>query len=150
MPDNKIKTALREATISSMKEGKKEVTTTLRMFSSEIKKEEIDNKKDLNEEEVILIVQKLIKQRKDSFKQFKDAGRDELAEKEAREIKILEDFLPEQMTEDEINSEVKKTISDLNAESMQDMGKVMGALKEKLSSKADMGLVSSIVKDTLS
>ncbi|MFL2697809.1 MAG: GatB/YqeY domain-containing protein [Gammaproteobacteria bacterium] len=150
MPDNKIKTALREATISSMKEGKKEVTTTLRMFSSEIKKEEIDNKKDLNEEEVISIVQKLIKQRKDSFKQFKDAGRDELAEKEAREIKILEDFLPEQMTEDEINSEVKKTISDLNAESMQDMGKVMGALKEKLSSKADMGLVSSIVKDTLS
>ena len=149
MPDNQIKIALKEATISSMKKGEKEATTTLRMFSAEIKKEEIEKKAELTEEETISIVQKMIKQRKDSFSQFEQAGRDELAEKEAREISILEKFLPEQLSEEEILQEVNQAIAESGAESMQDMGKVMGLLKNKLSGKADMGLVSIKVKESL-
>ena len=149
MPDNQIKIALKEATVSSMKKGEKESTTTLRMFSAEIKKEEIEKKTELTEEETISIVQKMIKQRKDSFSQFKQAGREELAEKEAREISILEQFLPEQLSEEEILQEVNQAIAESGAESMQDMGKVMGLLKNKLSGKADMGLVSIKVKESL-
>ena len=91
----------------------------------------------------------MIKQRKDSFSQFKQAGREELAEKEAREISILEQFLPEQLSEEEILQEVNQAIAESGAESMQDMGKVMGLLKNKLSGKADMGLVSIKVKESL-
>ena len=149
MSDNQIKIALKEATISSMKKGEKEATPTLRMFSAEIKKEEIEKKAELTEEETISIVQKMIKQRKDSFSQFEQAGRDELAEKEAREISILEKFLPEQLSEEEILQEVNQAIAESGAESMQDMGKVMGLLKNKLSGKADMGLVSIKVKESL-
>lgn len=149
MSDNQIKIALKEATISSMKKGEKEATTTLRMFSAEIKKEEIEKKAELTEEETISIVQKMIKQRKDSFSQFEQAGRRELAEKEAREISILEKFLPEQLSEEEILQEVNQAIAESGAESMQDMGKVMGLLKNKLSGKADMGLVSIKVKESL-
>jgi uncharacterized protein YqeY len=149
MSDNQIKIALKEATISSMKKGEKEATTTLRMFSAEIKKEEIEKKTELTEEETISIVQKMIKQRKDSFSQFEQAGREELAEKEAREISILEQFLPEQLSEEEILQEVNQAIAESGAESMQDMGKVMGLLKNKLSGKADMGLVSIKVKESL-
>ena len=149
MSDNQIKIALKEATISSMKKGEKEATTTLRMFSAEIKKEEIEKKEELTDEETISIVQKMIKQRKDSFSQFEQAGREELAEKEAREISILEQFLPEQLSEEEILQEVNQAIADSGAESMQDMGKVMGLLKNKLSGKADMGLVSIKVKESL-
>ena len=149
MSDNQIKIALKEATISSMKKGEKEATTTLRMFSAEIKKEEIEKKDELTDEETISIVQKMIKQRKDSFSQFEQAGREELAEKEAREISILEKFLPEQLSEEEILQEVNQAIAESGAESMQDMGKVMGLLKNKLSGKADMGLVSIKVKESL-
>ena len=149
MSDNQIKIALKEATISSMKKGEKEATTTLRMFSAEIKKEEIEKKAELTDEETISIVQKMIKQRKDSFSQFEQAGREELAEKEAREISILEQFLPEQLSEEEILQEVNQAIAESGAESMQDMGKVMGLLKNKLSGKADMGLVSIKVKESL-
>lgn len=149
MSDNQIKIALKEATISSMKKGEKEATTTLRMFSAEIKKEEIEKKAELTSEETISIVQKMIKQRKDSFSQFEKAGREELAEKEAREISILEQFLPEQLSEEEILQEVNHAIAESGAESMQDMGKVMGLLKNKLSGKADMGLVSIKVKESL-
>ena len=149
MSDNQIKIALKEATISSMKKGEKEATTTLRMFSAEIKKEEIEKKAELTSEETISIVQKMIKQRKDSFSQFEQAGREELAEKEAREISILEQFLPEQLSEEEILQEVNQAIAESGAESMKDMGKVMGLLKNKLSGKADMGLVSIKVKESL-
>jgi len=149
MSDNQIKIALKEATVSSMKKGEKEATTTLRMFSAEIKKEEIEKKEELTDEETISIVQKMIKQRKDSFSQFEQAGREELAEKEAREISILEQFLPEQLSEEEILQEVNQAIAESGAESMQDMGKVMGLLKNKLSGKADMGLVSIKVKESL-
>lgn len=133
-----------------MKSGDKENTTTLRMAISEIKKEEIDKKSDLTDQEIIVILQKMIKQRKDSSSQFSSAGRDELAEKEEREIKSLTEFLPEQLTEEEIEKIVSKTVNDLNAQSPQDIGKVMGSLKSQLQGKADMSIVSRMVKQNLS
>ena len=150
MADNSIKPLISEAIKSSMKSGDKENTTTLRMAISEIKKEEIDKKSDLTDQEIITILQKMIKQRKDSSSQFSSAGREELAEKEEREIKSLNEFLPEQLTEEEIEKLVSKTINDLNVQSIQDIGKVMGSLKSQLQGKADMSIVSRIVKQNLS
>tara|TARA_B100001750_G_scaffold238576_1_gene245265 strand:+ start:1434 stop:1889 length:456 start_codon:yes stop_codon:yes gene_type:complete len=150
MADNLIKPLISEAIKFSMKSGDKENTTTLRMAISEIKKEEIDKKSDLTDQEIIVILQKMIKQRKDSSSQFSSAGRDELAEKEEREIKSLTEFLPEQLTEEEIEKIVSKTVNDLNAQSSQDIGKVMGSLKSQLQGKADMSIVSRMVKQNLS
>tara|TARA_B100001250_G_scaffold400618_1_gene411385 strand:- start:1986 stop:2441 length:456 start_codon:yes stop_codon:yes gene_type:complete len=150
MAENSIKPQINEAIKTSMKSGDKENTTTLRMAISEIKKEEIDKKSDLTDQEIITILQKMIKQRKDSSSQFSSAGREELAEKEEREIKSLNEFLPEQLTEEEIEKLVSKTINDLNVQSIQDIGKVMGSLKSQLQGKADMSIVSRIVKQNLS
>ena len=146
MAENSIKPQINEAIKTSMKSGDKENTTTLRMAISEIKKEEIDKKSDLTDQEIITILQKMIKQRKDSSSQFSSAGREELAEKEEREIKSLNEFLPEQLTEEEIEKLVSKTINDLNVQSIQDIGKVMGSLKSQLQGKSDMSIVSRIVK----
>ena len=110
MTENKLKSFIQEEIKVSMKKGNKEKTTTLRMAISEIKKEEIDKQADLNGENIISIIQKMIKQRKDSSNQFRSADRDELAEKEEREIKILTEFLPEQISEEEITEIVRETI----------------------------------------
>ena len=147
-PEN-IKPLLQEAVKSSMKSGDKEKTTTLRMAISEIKKEEIDKRSELSEQEVNAILQRMIKQRKDSFSQFSSAGREDLAQIEEREIETLSEFLPEQLSEEEINKIVSKTIINLNAETLQDIGKVMGSLKTELQGKADMSLVSKLVKENL-
>ena len=149
MSPEKIKPLIQEAVKSSMKSGDKEKTTTLRMAISEIKKEEIDKRSELSEQEVNAILQRMIKQRKDSFSQFSSAGREDLAQKEEREIETLSEFLPEQLSEEEINEIVSKTIINLNAETLQDIGKVMGSLKPELQGKADMSLVSKLVKENL-
>lgn len=149
MTENKLKSLIQEEIKVSMKKGNKEKTTTLRMAISEIKKEEIDKQADLNGENIISIIQKMIKQRKDSSNQFRSANRDELAEKEEREIKILTEFLPEQISEEEITEIVRETIIREGASSPQDMGKVMGSLKFNLQGKADMAVVSKVVKKSL-
>ncbi len=149
MTENKLKSFIQEEIKVSMKKGNKEKTTTLRMAISEIKKEEIDKQADLNGENIISIIQKMIKQRKDSSNQFRSADRDELAEKEEREIKILTEFLPEQISEEEITEIVRETIIREGASSPQDMGKVMGSLKFNLLGKADMAVVSKVVKKSL-
>lgn len=134
---------------TSMKERNKERTLTLRLAISEFKKEEIDKKIVLTDEDALRILQRMIKQRKESISQFKDAGRTELAEKEEKEISILQDFLPEQLGEEEIRELVTKAISATEASEPADIGKVMGALKSKIKGNADMGLVSRIVKENL-
>ena len=134
---------------TSMKERNKERTLTLRLAISEFKKEEIDKKIVLTDEDALRILQRMIKQRKESISQFKDAGRTELAEKEEKEISILQDFLPEQLGEEEIRELVTEAISATEASELADIGKVMGALKSKIKGNADMGLVSRIVKENL-
>ena len=146
---NSIKSLLEEAVKNSMRDRNKEKTSTLRMAISEIKKEEIDKRIELSDEEIIKILQRMIKQRKESISQFEQAGREELAHKENAEILLLQDFLPEQMSEDEIKVFVEEAINESGASTPQDMGKVMGSLKSKLKGNVDMGIVSKLVKDSL-
>ncbi len=146
---NNIRHLLDEAVKSSMRERNKERTSTLRMAISEIKKDEIDKQTELSAEDSIKILQRMIKQRKESSSQFSAAGRNELAAKEDAEILILEEFLPEQMSESEIEALVIEAIQTTGAQEPQDIGKVMGSLKSKISVNADMGLVSKIVKNRL-
>ena len=149
MANQTIRPLIEEAVKTSMKNRDKETTSTLRMAISELKKEEIDKQSELEDEQVIQILQRMIKQRKDSYSQFSDAGRNELAEKEQKEIDILSEFLPEQLSEEELSSMVLEVIKETGAEGPQDMGKVMGSLKQRIQGNADMGLVSKIVKETL-
>tara|TARA_B100001057_G_scaffold341720_1_gene342586 strand:- start:185 stop:637 length:453 start_codon:yes stop_codon:yes gene_type:complete len=146
---NSIKSLLEEAVKNSMRDRNKEKTSTLRMAISEIKKEEIDKRIELSDEEIIKILQRMIKQRKESISQFEQAGREELADKENSEILILQDFLPEQMSEEEIKVYVDEAIIESGASTPQDMGKVMGSLKSKLKGNVDMGIVSKLVKESL-
>ena len=146
---NSIRHLIEEAVKSSMRERNKERTSTLRMALSEIKKEEIDRRVELSHEESIKIIQRMIKQRKESAAQFFEANREELANKENSEISILQDFLPEQLSEDEIKDIVLNAIAETEAQDSQDMGKVMGLLKSKIKGNADMGIVSRLVKENL-
>ena len=150
MANQTIRPLIEEAVKVSMKNRDKEITSTMRMAISELKKEEIDKRIDLEDEQVIQILQRMIKQRKDSYSQFLDADRNELAEKEQNEINILSDFLPEQLSEEELTVIVTDVIKETAASGPQDMGKVMGSLKQKIQGNADMGLVSKIVKENLS
>ena len=149
MTENALKLLIQEAVKSSMRNREKEQTSTLRMAISEIQREEIDKKSVLSDHDITTILQRMIKQRKDSFNQFKSAGREELALKEVREIEILSEFLPVQLSVEEINLAVKEAIATLNAESPKDIGKVMGSLKTRLQGKTDMSLVSKLVKENL-
>ena len=144
-----IRHLIEEAVKSSMRERNKERTSTLRMALSELKKEEIDNKIELSNVDSIKILQRMIKQRKESMSQFLNAQRNDLAEKEESEIVILQDFLPEQMSEEDINKLVIEAINETDAKEPQDIGKVMGFLKTKIQGNADMGVVSKLVKENL-
>lgn len=122
----------------------------IRMLLAAIKQREIDEQITLDDAGVLTVINKMIKQRRDSVKQYQAAERPELAEKEQQEIDILQAYLPQQLSEEEITAAVQQAISNTGASSMKDMGSVMGALKAELTGKADMSLVSTKVKDALS
>ena len=147
---NLLKPLIKEASVKSLKEGNKESTMVLRLILAEFQKEEISQGSDLNNNDELSLLQKMIKQRNDSIKQYNDAGRNELAEKEQKEIEIIQGFLPEQINEEELIKLAKETISDLSANSMKDMGNVMKVLKDKTSGQADPATISKIVKGLLS
>ena len=123
---------------------------TLRMLLAEIKRYQIDEKTEATDEVVLTIINKMVKQRKDSIEQFTKGGRDDLASKEKDLLEVIKQYLPEQLSEDKIREIVEAAVNSTQASSMQDMGKVMGAIKSELQGKADMGLVSQIVKSSLS
>ena len=123
---------------------------TLRMLLAEIKRYQIDEKVEATDEVVLTIINKMVKQRKDSIEQFTKGGRDDLAAKEKDQLEVIKQYLPEQLSEDKIREIVEAAVNSTQASSMQDMGKVMGAIKSELQGKADMGLVSQIVKSSLS
>ena len=145
-----LKPLIKEASVKSLKEGNKEITMVLRLILAEFQKEEISQGSDLNNNDELSLLQKMIKQRNDSIKLYNDAGRNELAEKEQKEIEIIQDFLPEQINEEDLMKLAKETISDLSANSMKDMGNVMKVLKDKTSGQADPATISKIVKGLLS
>ena len=125
------------------------VRDTIRMFLSEVQRHEIDNKEEVDDTKALQIINKMIKQRNDSISQFRDGGRDDLADKEQSEVDILSKYKPAQLSEEEVSKKVNEAIEQSGASSMQDMGKVMGQLKS-LAGSADMGLISKLVKEKLS
>lgn len=140
---------LKQAMKDAMRAKDKVRLGTIRMALAAIKQIEVDERIELDDKAITAVLTKLVKQRKDSIAQYQEAGRDDLADNEAAEIKVLEDFLPKALTEDEINALIEQTITELNAEGMKDMGKVMGALKPKMLGRADMAVVSGIIKARL-
>ena len=125
------------------------VRDTIRMFLSEVQRYEIDNKEEVDDTKALQIINKMIKQRSDSISQFRDGGRDDLADKEQSEVDILSKYKPAQLSEEEVAVKVNEAIEQSGASSMQDTGKVMGQLKT-LAGSADMGLISKLVKEKLS
>ena len=126
------------------------VRDTLRLFIAEVQRFEIDNKEEVDDGKALQIINKMIKQRNDSISQFRDGGRDDLADKEQSEVDILSKYKPEQLSEEVVVAKVKDVIAETNATSMADIGKVMGILKTTLAGQADMGMVSNVVKNELS
>lgn len=122
---------------------------TIRMLTAAMKQKEVDERVELDDVMVIAIVDKLVKQRKDSIEAFVKGGRQDLADKEASEMKVLEAYLPQRLSAEEVSAEVKAIVASLGASGPGDMGKVMGAVKAKLAGKADMGMVSAAVKAAL-
>jgi uncharacterized protein YqeY len=122
----------------------------LRLIMADFKKIEVDERIELDDERVLVILDKMTKQRKDSLKQFEDAGREDLANQEALEIAVIAEFLPDQLSDNEVSGLVKAAIAETGAASMQDMGKVMAIVKPQVQGKADMGAVSGLVKAQLS
>ena len=142
--------SIQEEVKVSLKSGEKLKASTLRLIVSAIKLEEKNKSETLTDDESLEILVKMIKQRKDSISQFETANRMELAQKEKDEIQIIQNYLPKQLSEDELSVLITEIIKEINAESIKDMGKVMGLLKPKITGKADAGIASGLVKKLLS
>jgi uncharacterized protein YqeY len=134
----------------AMKAKDKAALKAIRMILGAIKQKEIDERIELSDGQALSVIQKMVKQRKDSIAQFSDAGRSDLVDIEEAELLIINNYMPKQLSKDEVEAEVTKAISETGAESMKDMGKLMGVLKGKIDGKADMGVVSQIIKSKLS
>jgi uncharacterized protein YqeY len=122
---------------------------TIRLLQAAMKQKEVDERIELDDTAIIAIIDKLIKQRKDSITQFEAGGRQDLADKEKSELAVLEVYLPARMSAEEVTAAVKAIVAELGASGPGDMGKVMGAVKSRLAGKADMGQVSAAVKAAL-
>lgn len=144
---------LKEQISADMKQAMRDKATqklgTIRLLMAAMKQKEVDERIDLTDAHIIAIVEKMMKQRKDSISQFQTAGRDDLVANETQEMKVLETYLPAQLSDEELVIAVKKAVVDCGASGPQDMGKVIGILKPLLAGKADMGKVSGLVKNAL-
>ncbi len=144
-----LKDQLTDDMKAAMKGGDKDRLRVIRLVLADIKRVEVDTRKELDDPELLAIVEKAVKQRRDSVEQFTRGGRDDLAANEQAEIEILETYLPEQLSDAELDALVEQVIAATGAESIRDMGKVMAAIKSKAAGKADMGAVSARVKAKL-
>ena len=147
---SKLKQLITDDMKLAMKAQDKPALKAIRMILGAIKQKEIDERIELDGNQVMAVIQKMVKQRKDSISQFSDAGRTDLVEVEEAELLIINNYMPTQLSDDEIEAAVVKAISDTGADSMKDMGKLMGILKGQLDGKADMGQVSQLIKSKLS
>ncbi len=144
-----LKDRIREDMKTAMKGGDKARLVVIRSIMAAIKQREIDERIELDNDQVIVVLDKMLKQRRESIRQYKDAQRDDLAEIEESEILVIQDFLPQALGEDEIEAMINAAIADSGAESMKDMGKVMAVLKPQMQGRADMSLVSAKIKAAL-
>ena len=134
---------------SAMKAGDKDRLKVVRLILAAIKQVEVDKRIELDDAAVLGVLEKMVKQRRDSVEQFQKGGREDLADIELGEIKVLEEYLPEQLSDDELDAMIDAAISATGAESIRDMGKVMGAIKSQAAGRADMGAVGAKVKARL-
>ena len=141
-----LKQRLTDDMKAAMKGGDKQSLAVIRLINAAIKQKEVDERIELDDAAVIAVIDKMVKQRKDSITAFEQGGRADLAAKEAAELVVLEAYLPARLSADEIAAEVKAIVAELGAKGPGDMGKVMGAVKARLAGKADMGQVSAAVK----
>jgi len=144
-----LKAQITEDMKTAMRAKDSERLGTIRLLQAAMKQKEVDERVELDDAAIVAIVDKLIKQRKDSVAAFSQAGRMDLADKENAEITVLQVYLPQRMGPEEITAAVQAIVADLGAKGPGDMGKVMGAVKTQLAGKADMGLVSAAVKAAL-
>ena len=144
-----LKTRIKEEMIAAMKAGDKRRLGVIRLVLAAIKQREVDERIELDNTQVLAVLDKMVKQRRDSFEQYEKAGRTDLADQESFEISVLHDYLPAALSEEEIDALIDQTISSTGASSMKDMGKVMGQLKPKAQGRADMEKVSAKIKARL-
>lgn len=149
MFDAGLKTSITSAMKDAMRAKEKERLATIRLILAEFKRVEVDERIELDDARCLAILDKMLKQRKDSITQYRDAGRVDLAEIEEREVQVIQTFLPKALSEDEIEDLIGAAMSETGAESVRDMGKVMAVLKPQLQGRADVGAVSGLVKKRL-
>ncbi|AJR09975.1 GatB/YqeY domain-containing protein [Photobacterium gaetbulicola] len=140
---------LKDEQKAAMKAKDKPRLGTIRLVMAAIKQREVDEKITLSEDDVLAVLTKMVKQRRDSVAQYEAAGRQDLADVELAEITVLEEFMPQPLTDDEVAALLDEAIAATGAASMQDMGKLMGVLKPQVQGRADMGKVSQLVKAKL-
>ncbi|MGD2166757.1 MAG: GatB/YqeY domain-containing protein [Gammaproteobacteria bacterium] len=144
-----LRDKITEASKAAMRSGEKSRLAALRLLLAEVTQQEVDTRKTLDDAAVQGIIAKMIKKGRDAAAQFKDAGRDDLAEKELSEITVFEEFMPQQLSADEVSAAIAQAIEATGATGIRDMGKVMGHLKGSIAGRADMGAVSAQVKAQL-
>ena len=149
MSDQPLTATIKAEMKAAMKARDKERLSTIRLIQAEFKRIEVDERIEVDNARALAVLDKMVKQRRDSAQQYTDAGRDELAAQENAEIAVLQEFMPAQLSEEELIAMVDAAIAASGASGMQAMGPVMGQLKPQLQGKADMGAVSKLVKDRL-
>ena len=149
MTKSNLKELLSESMKSAMKARDKERLKTIRLALSDIKRVEVDTREEQTDSQIIAILDKMVKQRRESISQFELGGRQELAAQEKSEIEVLNEFLPQALKDEEIDSLIQSAIADSGAKTVMDMGKVMGLIKPQVIGRADLSAVSGKVKDLL-
>jgi len=150
MSDSELKTRINDDVKAAMRAKEKNRLGVLRLIAAAIKQKEVDERIALDDAGVLGVLEKMLKQRKDSIEQYSKAGREDLISQEQYELALIQDYLPEQMTEAELEAIITEAITATGAAEMKDMGKVMAEVKPRVAGKADMGLVSRLVKARLS
>lgn len=149
MAESPLQLRVKDAMKEAMRAKEKERLAVIRMIQAEFKRVIVDERIDLDDARVLVILDKMQKQRRDSEKQYRDAGREDLASTEALEIGVIQEFLPTALSSEELQAIVAKAVTDSGAAGMQEMGKVMGLVKPQVQGRADMGEVSKLVKAAL-
>ena len=142
-----LKDTLKQAMKEAMRSKAKERLGAIRLIQAEIKRIEVDERVDLDDDRVLVVLDKMLKQRRDSISQYQAAERNDLADIEIFEVGVIQEFLPAQLSDDEITALIDEAISATGASAMKDMGKVMGIIKPKAQGRADMGAIGKLIKD---
>ncbi len=144
-----LKERIQQDMKDAMRAGNKPRLAAIRLILASIKQKEVDERKDLDDAEITAVLDRMVKQRRESISHFEKAGRNDLVEQESAELAIIREYLPEQLSQDQLHALIDDAMAQTGASSIKDMGKVMGHLKPKLQGRADMGTVSALIKARL-